>query len=105
MHLSFASPWVDTLDIPREPTGTQGEWHSFGIFFSRGGWDLFSFGNDFAGPWGHTHGICSGQCDRHSEKYLTWYHSRCVKMRKKRGKKFDILIKYCVAWKLNVNTP
>ena len=33
MHLSFASPWVDTLDIPGEPTGTQGEWHSFGIYF------------------------------------------------------------------------
>ena len=69
MHLSFASPWVDTLDIPGEPTGTQGEWHSFGIyFFPCGGEDLFSFGNDFAGPRGHTDGICSRQCDRHSEK-------------------------------------
>ena len=58
MHLSFASPWVDTLDIPGEPTGTQGEWHSFGIyFFPRGGGVLFSFGNDFAGPWGHTTGF------------------------------------------------
>ena len=33
MHLSFASPWVDSLDIPGEPTGTQGKWHSFVCFF------------------------------------------------------------------------
>lgn len=28
------------------------------VFFSRGGGKLFSFGKDFAGPLGHTHGIC-----------------------------------------------
>ena len=56
MHLSFASPWVD----PREPTGVQGEWHSFGTsFFPLGEGELFSFENDIAGSRGHTHGICS----------------------------------------------
>ena len=35
MPLSFASPWVDPRDIPEEPTGTQGEWHSFGTVNSR----------------------------------------------------------------------
>ena len=37
MHLSFASPLVDVQDTPGQPTGTQGEWYSFGIsFFPRG---------------------------------------------------------------------
>ena len=60
IHLSFASPWVDPRVDPGEPMGIQGEWHSFGIsFFLRGGGELFCFGNDFAGSWGHTHGIYS----------------------------------------------
>ena len=88
MHLSFASPWVDTLESPENPREPRGNGTVLVfIFFPCGGGDLFSFGNDLAGPWGHTHGICSRQCDRHSEKYLTWYHGRCVKMRKKHGKK------------------
>ena len=33
MHLSFASPWVEARDTPGEPTGTKGEWYSFGISF------------------------------------------------------------------------
>ena len=46
MRLSFATP------------GTQGEWYSFGIsFFPHEGGELFSFGNDFAGPRAHTHGM------------------------------------------------
>ena len=36
MHLSFASPWVDTLDIPREPTGTQGCGTVLVFFFPAG---------------------------------------------------------------------
>ena len=32
-NLSFTSPWVDSWDTPGEPTGTQGEWYSFGISF------------------------------------------------------------------------
>ena len=54
-----------------EPTGTQVGRYSFGIsFFSCEGGELFSFGNDFAGPRGHTHGICSRLCDRQVEKVL-----------------------------------
>ena len=57
MHLSFASLWVD----PWGTHGSQGSTHgySFGIsYFPHRGRELFSFGNDFAGPQGHTHGIC-----------------------------------------------
>ena len=53
---SVAFPWVDPRDAPGEPARTQGVWYSFGI--SRGRGELFSFGNDFTGPRGHTHGIC-----------------------------------------------
>ena len=60
MPLSFASLWVD-------PRGTQGEWYSFGISFFPAG-ELSSFGNDFAGPRGHTHGICSRQWGRQGER-------------------------------------
>ena len=42
------------------------------VLFSRDGGELFSFGNDFAGPRGHTHGICSRQCDWQGEKCFTW---------------------------------
>ena len=49
MHLSLASPLAD----PGEPTGTQGEWYSFGIsFFPE------EEGSNFAGSWEHTHGTC-----------------------------------------------
>ena len=45
---------------PGEPTGTQKKWYRFDIsFFPHGRGELLSFGNDFAGPRGHTHGICS----------------------------------------------
>ena len=88
MHLSFASPWVDPRDTPAEPTGTQGAVAQFCyFFFPREGEELFSFGNDFAGPRGHTHGICSRQCDMQGEQCFTWYHSRCMKMRKKSAKR------------------
>ena len=61
MHLSFASPSVDPWDTPGEPTGTQGEWYSFWyLFFPRGGGELFSFGNDFAGPWNIPTGFVRG---------------------------------------------
>ena len=33
MHLSFAFPWIDPWDTPREPTGTQEEWNGVGISF------------------------------------------------------------------------
>ena len=48
---------------PRQPGETHGYPEGmvqFGyFFFPRGVGELFSFGNDFAGPRGHTHGICS----------------------------------------------
>ena len=48
MHSLFASPWVDPRDTPREPSGAQGEWYSFGIsFFPHREGELFSFGNKF----------------------------------------------------------
>lgn len=55
-----------------ELMGSKGEWYSFGKSFSpcRGG-ELFSFGNDFAGPGGHTLGICSRQY-RQGEKWTIW---------------------------------
>ena len=52
MHLSFASPWVD-------PRGTQGNGTVLVFLFSPRGGELFSFGNEFAGPRDHTHEICS----------------------------------------------
>ena len=40
MHLSFASPWIDPRVTPGVPTGSQGEWSSFGIsFFPAGAGD------------------------------------------------------------------
>ena len=73
MPLSFASPWVDHWDTLREPTGTHGKWYRFAICFSpRDEGELFSFGYNFAGPMGHTHGICSRQCNRQDEKCFTW---------------------------------
>ena len=48
--------WVNSRGTHWNP----GEWYSFGIcFFPCRGGQLFSFGNDFTGPWGHTHDICS----------------------------------------------
>ena len=43
---------------PGEPTGTQKKWYRFDIsFFPHGRGELLSFGNDFAGPRGHTYEI------------------------------------------------
>ena len=50
MHLSFASLSVDPRGHPREPTGTQTYGTVLVFLFPRGGAELFSFGNDFAGP-------------------------------------------------------
>ena len=109
----------------RHPWGTHGNpgamvqfWY---FFFSRRGWELFSFGNDFAGPRGHSHGICTGfgqrnialdqsflsfwfliQCDRQGEKFFTWYHNWWVKMTKKRVKKLDTFVRYFYQWKANM---
>ena len=49
--------------LPRESTpGTHANPGGNGtvlvFLFSQRGGELFSFGNDFAGPRGHTHGIC-----------------------------------------------
>ena len=45
---------------PGGPTGTQGGMVQFWyLLFPCGGGQLFSFGNDFAGPQRQTHGICS----------------------------------------------
>ena len=70
--------------IHENPGGMVQFWY---FFFPRGWGVLFSFGNDFAGSWGHTHGICSKQCDRQGEKCFTLYHGRCVKMSTKPAKK------------------
>jgi len=90
MHLSFA-PGI------RRNLGRMVQFWYF--FFPCGGGELFSFRNDFAGPRGHTHGICSRQCDRQGEKCLTWYHGRCVKMSKRRAKKLDTFVYFC-QWKV-----
>ena len=103
MHSLFASPWVNPLEHPQEPTGSQGEWFSFGIsFFPCRGGDLFSFGNAFAAPRGHTHRICSRQCLRQGEKCLTWYHGQCEKMSKKCAKKLDTFLCYFCQQKVNI---
>ena len=55
------------------PNGsTPGEWYIFGTSFfpSRGG-ELFIFGN-FAGHWGHTHGIWSNVGQRFIARDLIW---------------------------------
>ena len=45
---------------PKTSPGNPGAMVQFWyFFFSRRGWELFSFGNDFAGPRGNSHGICS----------------------------------------------
>ena len=90
MHLSFAP------GTPRNLGRMVQFWY---FFFPCGGGELLSFGNDFAGPRGHTHGICSRQCDRQGEKCLTWYHGRCVKMSKRRAKKLDTFVYFC-QWKV-----
>ena len=72
----------------------------FWYFFTPcGRGELFSFGKNFAGPRGHTHGICSRQCDRQGEKCLTWCKGRCVKMSKRREKKLDTFVYFC-QWKV-----
>ena len=74
MHLSFASPWLTPGHLRRtlrHPGVMVQFWY---FFFSRKGGELFSFGNDFAGLWGHTHGICSRQCYRQGEKCFTVKH-------------------------------
>ena len=88
---------------PGHPRGTQGECYSFGIsFLPCGGGELFSFGNDFAGPRGHTHGICSRQWDRQGKKFFIWFDGRCVKMSKKHAKKLDTFVCYFCQWKVEV---
>ena len=69
---------MSQLLLPRGSTpghllGTHGEWHSLGIsFFPLGEGRFFSFGNDFAGSRGHTHGICS--------TFAHWYIARQTKV-------------------------
>ena len=56
IHLSFNFPWVPSgtpPGNPREPRGSGQFWYF--LFLGREG-ELFSFGNDFDGPQGHTHG-------------------------------------------------
>ena len=79
MHLSFASPWVNALDTPGEPTGTQGEWYSFGISFfptAEGSCLVLEMT-----PLDHRD-IHSWFKAVQGEKCLTWYHGQCVKMSK-----------------------
>ena len=71
------------------------------IFFPLKGGEFLSFGNDFTGLWGHTHGICLRQCDRQGEK-CTWCHGRCVKMSKKCTKEFDTFVCYFCQWRVNI---
>ena len=61
MHLSFTSLRVDPWGTNREPSGIGTVLVLIFFFPCRGG-ELFSFGKDFAGPWGHTHGICASFC-------------------------------------------
>ena len=65
MHLSFTSPRVDPWGTNREPSGIGTVLVLIFFFPCRGG-ELFSFGNDFAGPWGHTHGICASFCQQYT---------------------------------------
>ena len=74
---------------------------------------MFSFGNDFAGPWDLFKSLsvvycsrpkfflchcisfrCKIQCDRQGEKCFTRYNGRCGKMSKKLAKKLDTLVCY-----------
>ena len=71
------------------------------IFFPLKGGEFLSFGNDFTGLWGHTHGIFLRQCDRQDEK-CTWCHGRCVKMSKKCTKEFDTFVCYFCQWRVNI---
>ena len=103
----------------------KGAWYSFGLsFFPSGESKLFTIGNDFAGPRGHTHGIWSSFSQRYialnqsffgsfpssatgkvkKTRCFTWYryHSRCVKMNKKRAKKMDAFACYFCQWKVNI---
>ena len=81
------------LLLRRSTHGNQVGMVQFWYFFLPRGGGEFSFGNDFAGPRGHTHGICSRQCDG-GEKCLNWYHGQCVKISKKRAKKSDTFVCY-----------
>ena len=70
MYLSFASPRVDPRGTRGYTGGMVQYWYFF--FFRDGGeGELFSFGNDFAGPWGHTYGLGSRQCDRQGDLLAT----------------------------------
>ena len=71
------------------------------FFFPRGGGDL-QFWNNFAGPPGHTHGICSRQWDRQGEKCFIWFHGRCMKKSKKRAKKLDTFVCYFCQEKVKI---
>ena len=86
MHLSFASRGSTPGTPPGNPRAPKGVGTVLVFPFSREEGELFSFENDIAGLRGHTHGICSRQCDRQGEKCFTCYHGRCVKMSKKCAK-------------------
>ena len=55
------------------------------LFFSRRGGELFSFGNDFAGPRGNSHGICSRFGQRNialDQSFLSfWFSSATGKVK------------------------
>ena len=63
---------------------------------------MFSVGNDFTGPRGHTHQISSRQWDRQGEKCFIWLDGRGVKMTKKRAKKLDTFVCYFCQRKLKL---